>query len=99
MSLIAVTRFQAVDAADEADVRGRHSALVKAVRAAEPGLTEARLGRLGDGQWVGVWRWDSADSLKAVRELALNLPEVKAAFAVVRDGSAAVDEVEVVDEL
>ena len=37
--------------------------------------------------------------LKAVRELAPDLAEVKAAFAVVREGSAAVDEIEVVDEL
>ncbi|GAB2643431.1 antibiotic biosynthesis monooxygenase [Kribbella swartbergensis] len=99
MSLIAVTRFEAVDTAEATEIRDRHTALVQAVRAARPGLIEARLGRLDDGQWAGVWRWDSKDSLQAVRELAPNLPEVKAAFAVVREGSAAVDEIEVVDEL
>ncbi|MFG1813768.1 hypothetical protein ACGFIF_08400 [Kribbella sp. NPDC049174] len=99
MTLIAVTRFEAVDTVTADDVRSRHTALVGAVRAARPGLTEARLGQLEDGKWVGVWRWDSEDSLKAVRELAPNLPEVKAAFALVREGSSAVEEIEVVDEL
>jgi hypothetical protein len=99
MSLIAVTRFEVVDTVEAIEVRDRHTALVEAVRTATPGLTEARLGRLADGQWVGVWRWDSPATLKSVRELAPNLPEVKAAFALVREGTAAVDEIEVVDEL
>jgi hypothetical protein len=97
MTLIAVTRFETVDTVEPTEVRDRHTALVEAVRAAAPGLTEARLGRQGE-QWVGVWRWDSEDSLKAVRELAPTMPEVKAAFAVVREGTAKVDEIEILDE-
>jgi len=96
MSLIAITRFEATTD-DATDIRTRHNALVDAVRASIPGLTEARLGRLED-QWVGVWRWESADDLKAARELAPTLAETKAAFALVREGTSAVDEVEVVDE-
>jgi hypothetical protein len=96
MSLIAITRFEATTD-DATDIRTRHDALVDAVRASIPGLTEARLGRLED-QWVGVWRWESADHLKAARELAPTLAETKAAFALVREGTSAVDEVEVVDE-
>ena len=96
MSLIAITRFEATTD-DAADIRTRHNALVDAVRATIPGLTEARLGRLED-QWVGVWRWESADDLKAARELAPTLAETKAAFALVREGTSAVDEIEVVDE-
>ncbi|TDD12448.1 hypothetical protein E1218_35365 [Kribbella turkmenica] len=99
MTLIAVTRFEAVDTVTADEVRDRHTALVGAVRAARPGLTEARLGQLDDGQWVGVWRWDSADTLKAVRELVPTIPEVKQAFELVREGSAVVDEITVVDEL
>ncbi|MGW1346948.1 hypothetical protein ACWCOV_38255 [Kribbella sp. NPDC002412] len=99
MSLIAVTRFETVDTVEATEIRDRHTALVEAVRTATPGLTEARLGRLPDGQWVGVWRWDSMDTLKSVREFAPNLPEVKAAFALVREGSSAVEEIEVLDEL
>ncbi|MEU4293279.1 antibiotic biosynthesis monooxygenase [Kribbella sp. NPDC026596] len=96
MSLIAITRFEATTD-DAADIRTRHNDLVDAVRATIPGLTEARLGRLED-QWVGVWRWESADDLKAARELAPTLAETKAAFALVREGTSAVDEIEVVDE-
>jgi heme-degrading monooxygenase HmoA len=96
MSLIAITRFEATTD-DATDIRTRHNALVDAVRASIPGLTEARLGRLED-QWVGVWRWESADDLKAARELAPTLAETKAAFALVREGTSAVDEIEMVDE-
>ena len=46
-----------------------------------------------------MWRWDSEDSLKAVRELVPTIPQVKQAFEVVREGSAVVDEITVVDEL
>jgi hypothetical protein len=96
MSLIAVTRFEATTD-DAAEIRTKHNALVDAVRAAVPGLTEARLGRL-ENQWVGVWRWESADDLKAARELAPTLAETKAAFALVREGTSAVDEIDVIDE-
>ena len=96
MSLIAVTRFEATTD-DAAEIRTKHNALVDAVRAAVPGLTEARLGRL-ENQWVGVWRWESADDLKAARELAPTLAETQAAFALVREGTSAVDEIDVIDE-
>jgi len=97
MSLIAITRFEATTD-DATDIRTKHNALVDAVRTAIPGLTEARLGRLGDDQWAGVWRWESADDLKAARELAPTLAETNAAFALVREGTAAVDEIHVIDE-
>jgi hypothetical protein len=97
MSLIAITKFEATTT-DDAEIRSRHNALVDAVRASIPGLTEARLGRLGDDRWAGVWRWESPDDLKAARELAPTLAETKAAFALVREGTAAVDEIQVVDE-
>jgi hypothetical protein len=96
MSLIAVSRFEATTE-DAEEIRSKHNALVDAVRAAIPGLTEARLGRLAD-QWVGVWRWESADDLKAARELAPTLAETRAAFALVREGTSTIDEIHVVDE-
>ncbi|MGK5557638.1 antibiotic biosynthesis monooxygenase [Actinomadura kijaniata] len=95
MTVISVTRFQA-DPADAEAVRARHAALVSAVRAAQDGLTEARLGRLDDGTWVGVWHWDSAASLRAARASAPATPEVAEAFALVRDASA--EDIEVLDE-
>ncbi|MFI6826644.1 MULTISPECIES: hypothetical protein [unclassified Kribbella] len=97
MSLIAITKFEAVTK-DAGEVLDRHNALVDAVRASIPGLTEARLGRVGENQWAGVWRWESADDLKAARELAPTLAETKAAFALVREGTSAVDEIELIEE-
>ncbi|GIH78802.1 antibiotic biosynthesis monooxygenase [Planobispora longispora] len=96
MAVITVTRFQA-DPADTERVRARHAALVSAIRAAAPGLTEARLGRLGDGTWVGVWRWDSAAVLAAARQAAPGTPAAVEAFAVARDVTA--EDIEVLEEL
>ncbi|MFF4624296.1 antibiotic biosynthesis monooxygenase [Nonomuraea jabiensis] len=96
MTVISVTRFQA-DPADAEQVQARHAALVTAIRATQPGLTEARLGRLDDGTWVGVWRWDSAASLQAARQAAPGTPAAAAAFALVRDVTA--QDIEVLAEL
>ncbi|MFI0350396.1 antibiotic biosynthesis monooxygenase [Actinomadura sp. 9N407] len=96
MSLISVTRFQA-DPADAELVRARHGALVAAIRAARPGLTEARLGRLDERTWVGVWRWDDAASLRAAREAAPVTPAAAEAFALVSEVTA--EDIEVLDEL
>ncbi|MEU4549199.1 antibiotic biosynthesis monooxygenase [Nonomuraea dietziae] len=96
MSIISVTRFQA-DPADADQVRARHAALVSATRAAMSGLTEARLGRLNDETWVGVWRWDSAASLQAARQALPGTAAAVAAFAVAREVTA--EDIEVLDEL
>ncbi|MER5321711.1 antibiotic biosynthesis monooxygenase [Streptosporangium roseum] len=95
MPIITVTRFQA-DPADADELRARHTALVSATRAALPGLTEARLGRLDDETWVGIWRWDSAASLRAARQAVPGNAEAAAAFSLTRD--AAVEDIEVLDE-
>ncbi|WP_049560523.1 antibiotic biosynthesis monooxygenase [Nonomuraea sp. SBT364] len=95
MSVITVTRFRA-DAADAEQLRARHTALVSATRAAVTGLTEARLGRLDDETWVGIWRWDSAESLRAARQAVPGNAEAVAAFSLTRD--AAVEDIEVLDE-
>lgn len=96
MPLISVTRFQA-DPADAEEIRARHAALVTAIRTAQPGLTEARLGRLDDRTWVGVWRWDSAASLQAARQAAPGTPAATEAFALVRDITA--EDIELLAEL
>ncbi|MFF0869746.1 antibiotic biosynthesis monooxygenase [Nonomuraea sp. NPDC003560] len=96
MPVISVTRFQA-DPADAEEVQARHAALVTAIRATAPGLTEARLGRLDDDTWVGVWRWNSAAALRAARQAAPGTPAAVAAFEVVRDVTA--QDIEVLAEL
>ncbi|MBF8185263.1 antibiotic biosynthesis monooxygenase [Nonomuraea sp. K274] len=95
MPVISITRFQA-DAAGADEVRARHAALVAATRDALPGLTEARLGRLDDGTWVGVWRWDSAASLQAARQTIPPTAVGVAAFEVVREATG--EDIEVLDE-
>ncbi|MEV0646473.1 hypothetical protein AB0I28_14540 [Phytomonospora sp. NPDC050363] len=94
MSLIVLTRF-AIDPADAGELVTRHAALVEAQRGT--GLTNAGLGRIDDANWVGVWRWESAEHLAAVR--AAPGPEAAHAFALVTDRSAiTVEEIELVDE-
>ncbi|GAA3609709.1 hypothetical protein GCM10022419_113420 [Nonomuraea rosea] len=94
-AVITVTRFQ-IDPADAEQIRARHAALVAATRKAAPGLTEARLGRLSDETWVGIWRWDSAASLQAARQAVPGSAEATAAFALTRE--AGVDDIEIFDE-
>ncbi|SDI12916.1 Antibiotic biosynthesis monooxygenase [Actinokineospora alba] len=95
MSVITLTRFQ-VDPANADRLRDRHSALVASIRTDFPGLTEARLGRLDDHTWVGIWRWDSADDLRVARQAVPGNAAAAAVFALA--GEAAVDDVDVLDE-
>ncbi|SDL23390.1 antibiotic biosynthesis monooxygenase [Nonomuraea jiangxiensis] len=96
MAVISITRFQ-TGSTDAEEVQARHADLVSAVRATQPGLAEARLGRLDDGTWVGVWRWDSAARLQAARQAAHDMSAATAAFEVVRD--ATVEDIEILADL
>ncbi|WP_433280397.1 antibiotic biosynthesis monooxygenase [Micromonospora sp. CA-244673] len=95
MSVVTLTRFR-IDPADAAELRLRHAALVSAIRSAAPGLAEARLGKLDDETWIGIWRWESAEGLRAAREIAPARPESTAAFSLARD--VTVEQMEIVDE-
>jgi hypothetical protein len=54
------THRYTVDPADLEELIARRTTVIAAIRAAHPGLTEARLTRLEDGTYTDVWRWDSA---------------------------------------
>jgi hypothetical protein len=84
-----------IDPADLDEMLARRAALVAAVRAAYPGLTEARLTRLEDGTYTDSWRWDTAAQMQAAFP-ATALPEATAAMALTRDYTA--DYGEIVDE-
>jgi quinol monooxygenase YgiN len=82
MAVIRTTRFE-VAPADVEDMIARRNALVAAVRNAFPGLTQARLARVGEQVWIDSWRWESAASLDAALQAAATgaLPEARPVFA------------------
>jgi hypothetical protein len=94
MATMTISRFEADPAAAD-DVCRRHAELVAAVRAATPGLVDARLGRVDDTHWIGVWHWESAERVAAARTAAPDLAETAAAFGLARD--VTVDDVEILD--
>jgi hypothetical protein len=97
MAVMRTTRFQ-VAPGDVEEMIGRRSALVAAARKAFPGLTEARLARVGAQAWVDSWRWESAASLDAALQAAATgaLPEAGPAFALTWNATA--ESLEIVDE-
>lgn len=97
MAVIRTTRFE-VAPADAEEMIARRNALVEAVRKAFPGLTEARLARIGERVWTDSWRWESAASMEAALQAAATgaLPEAGPAFALA--GNAAAESAEIVDE-
>jgi hypothetical protein len=97
MTVLRIDRFTA-DPADTAELLRRRNALVAAVRAAVPGLLEARLAKLDDRHWVDMWRWDSLDNARAAatRARAGDFPTAGAAFELVDD--VVTEFTEIVDE-
>jgi hypothetical protein len=84
-----------IDPADLDELIARRAVLIAAIRAAYPGLTEARLTRLEDGTFTDVWRWDSAEHMQAALA-AMPIPEARAAMSLTRDATAVNGEI--VDE-
>jgi hypothetical protein len=97
MAVIRTTRFE-VAPADAEEMIARRNALVAAVRDAFPGLTEARLARVGEQLWTDSWRWETAACLDAALQAAATgaLPAAGPAFALT--GNAAAESAEIVDE-
>lgn len=85
-----------VDPADLDELIARRATLIAAIRAAHPGLTEARLTRLDDGTFTDVWRWDSAEQMQAALADMARFPKARAAMALTRDATAV--DGEIVDE-
>jgi hypothetical protein len=81
------THHYAVGDADLDELLARRAALITAVRAAYPGLTGTQLTRLEDGTFTDIWRWDTAERMRAARP-ATELPQARAAMSLVRDHTA-----------
>lgn len=96
MTVVRITRFK-TDPANDQEMIARRAALITATRAAFPGLTEARLGRLDDQSWLDSWFWDSAENLQKALAGAPSLPEAGPAFALAID--ATVEQAEIVTEM
>jgi hypothetical protein len=64
MAAVRMHRYT-VDPADLQELLARRATLIDALRAAHPGLAETRLTRLADGTYSDVWRWESAEQMRA----------------------------------
>lgn len=95
MSDIRIHRY-AVDPENLDEFIARRAALIEAMRARHPGLTETRLIKLDDGTFVDTWRWASADEMQAAFASVREMPEVPAAMSLAADASN--EDGEVVDE-
>lgn len=60
---------------------GDREAAVAAMRAAFPGLIDARLGRLDDRNWIDVWLWADMSSAKAAADGAVGVREAATWFS------------------
>lgn len=97
MTVLRIDRFT-VDPARVEELLQRRNALVAAVRAAVPGLLDARLVRKDERTWLDLWRWDSRSNAEAAGALARSgaLPQAPAAFELAADVTT--EFTEVVDE-
>jgi hypothetical protein len=89
MTLIRTTRFQADPAATD-ELLAKRATLIATIRAGFPGLREARLSQLEDGDWQDAWVWESAEAMKTALAAAPTIPEAGAAFALTREPTAEV---------
>jgi len=89
------THHYTVDPADLPELLARRAAVIAAIRAAHPGLSQAVLIRLDDGTFTDAWRWDTAGQMQAALA-AMPIPEARAAMSLTRDNTA--QDGEIVDE-
>jgi len=82
MSVLRIDRFTS-DPDRTAELLARREALVAAVRAAVPGLVQARLTRIDEQTWVDTWLWESKEAALAAVAQARSgaIPEAPAALA------------------
>jgi hypothetical protein len=85
-----------IDPADLDEFLDRRITLIKAIRAAHPGLAGARLIRLEDGTYSDVWCWDSAEQMGAALADLAGFPEARVTMALTRNATTLSGEI--VDE-
>lgn len=87
MTVIRTTRFQA-DPAVTDELLEKRATLITTIRAGFPGLKEARLSQLEDGDWLDAWVWESEEAMKTTLAAAPTIPEAGAAFALTKEPTA-----------
>lgn len=65
----------------------RRTNLINGIRSANPAFTAATLIRLGDGSYLDIWRWDSAEDMQRATEAAANFPLVSDTLSLTTDHS------------
>jgi hypothetical protein len=71
----------------------QRTALIQGIRAGNPAFTEATLIRQEDGSYLDIWRWESAEAMRAAAQAAKNFPLVGATMALTTDHTAVDGEV------
>lgn len=70
--------------------------LIAGIRAANPGLLQARLTRHEDGTYTDVWHWESTEQMTAALAASAGFPLVGATLGLTHDASA--QNGEIIDE-
>lgn len=86
MAAVVRVHHYSVDPVDFPEFRKRRTAVIDAIRAGHPGLTETRLIKFDDGTYTDTWVWDSAEAMKAAA--AGSVAEAGPAWALTTDASA-----------
>ena len=87
MTIVRAHRYT-VPPADVDELIARRARLIAAIRGAHPGLNETRLTRLEDGTYTDVWRWDSAEQMRAALKAIPTIPEARAAMSLTREATS-----------
>ncbi|WP_214318793.1 hypothetical protein [Nonomuraea sediminis] len=82
------THIYSVDPANLDELIVRRGALIAAVRAKHPGLSDTRLIALEDGTYSDTWHWDSVEQLVAALRDIPNLPEAPLAMSLTQNATA-----------
>ena len=87
MAVVRTHRYT-VETGKLAQLLEKRAALIQGIRSANPAFTVATLIRQDDGSYLDVWRWESAEAMRAAAKAAASFPLVGATLALTSDHSA-----------
>jgi hypothetical protein len=95
MAVVRTHRYT-VETGQLAQLLEQRTALIQGIRSMNPAFTEATLIRQDDGSYLDIWRWESAEAMRAAAEAAKAFPLAGATLSLTT-GHSVVDG-EVLDE-